>query len=182
MQALLEREHGRSLRGVIQLDDAYGGGRRRGYKRGRGTRNKTPFVAAVATDPDSGKPLVMRRDRVRGFRRRELGRWSRKHLAAGAHVRSDGLRCFAVVQQAGGTPQPLRTSGPAGRQRRQALVGVDTMLGNVKNARQGTYHAIRAQHLPRHLAEFSYRFNRRFDLASIIGCLGRAAAVTPPRN
>jgi hypothetical protein len=80
MQAMLEREQGRSLEGVIQMDDAYWGGRRRGYKRGRGTRAKTPFVAAVATDPASGKPLTMRMDRVKGFRNREVGSWGRKHL------------------------------------------------------------------------------------------------------
>ena len=91
MQAMLEREQGRALEGVIQMDDAYWGGRRRGYKRGRGTRGKTPFVAAVATDPDSGKPTAMRMDRVKGFRQREIGRWSCKHLKAGTHVRSDGL-------------------------------------------------------------------------------------------
>ena len=173
MQAMLEREQGRRLEGVIQMDDAYWGGRRRGYKRGRGTRAKTPFVAAVATDPASGKPLTMRMDRVRGFR-------SRKHLAAGAHVRSDGLACFAAVGQAGCTHEPLVTSGPKGRQRRRAFVWVDTMLGNVKNALQGTYHAIRPKHLPRYLAEFTYRFNRRFDLAGMVSRLGAAATLTPP--
>jgi len=180
MQAMLEREQGRSLEGVIQLDDAYWGGRRRGYKRGRGTRGKTPFVAAVATDPQSGKPLTMRMDRLRGFRRREIGRWSRKHLAAGAHVRTDGLRCFAAVEQAGCTHEPLVTGGIRGRQRRKAFIWVDTMLGNVKNAMQGTYHAIRAKHLPRYLAEFTYRFNRRFDLAGMVESLGTAALLTPP--
>jgi len=180
MQAMLEREQGRLLAGVIQLDDAYWGGRRHGYKRGRGTRGKTAFVAAVATDPASGTPLTMRLDRVRGFRRREIGRWSRKHLAAGAHVRSDGLRCFAAVKQAGCTHEPLASSSSKRRHRRQAFVWVDTMLGNVKNAMHGTYHAIRAKHLPRYLAEFSYRFNRRFDLAGMVGRLGADAAFTPP--
>jgi transposase-like protein len=180
MQAMLEREQGRKLTGVIQMDDAYWGGRRRGYKRGRGTRGKTPFVAAVATDPETGKPLSMRMDRVKGFRSRELGRWSRKHLAAGAHVRSDGLSCFAAVTKAGCSHESLVTSGPKGRQRRAALVWVDTMLGNVKNAIQGTYHAIRAKHLPRYLAEFTYRFNRRIDLAGMVSRLGAAAAHTPP--
>jgi len=180
MQTMLERERGRSPRGVIHLDDACRGGRRRGYQRGRGTRNKTPFVAAVTTDPASGKPLTMRMDRVRGCRCRELGRRSRKHLVAGAHVRSDGPRCCTAVRQAGCTPQPLPTSGPRGRQYRHALRRGDTMLGNVKNAMQGTYHAIRPKHLPRYLAEFSYRFNRRFDLAAMVGRLGHAAVVTPP--
>lgn len=180
MQAMLEREQSRSLDGVIQMDDAYWGGRRRGYKRGRGTRGKTPFVAAVATDPASGKPLTMRMDRVKGFRSREIGRWSRKHLKSGAHVRSDGLACFNAVQQAGCTHEALVTSGPKGRQHRKAFIWVDTMLGNIKNAMHGTYRAIRAKHLPRYLAEFTYRFNRRFDLVGMVGRLGTAAALTPP--
>jgi len=50
MQAMLERDGARPLAGRVQLDDAYWGGRRRGYKRGRGTRGKTPFVAAVEID------------------------------------------------------------------------------------------------------------------------------------
>jgi transposase-like protein len=50
MQVMLEREGRRKLGGVIQLDDAYWGGVRRGHKRGRGSRGKTPFLAAVQTD------------------------------------------------------------------------------------------------------------------------------------
>jgi hypothetical protein len=58
--------------------------------------------------------------------------------------------------------------------------GVDTLLGNVKNAIHGTCHGIRPKHLPRYLAEFSYRFDRRFDLASMLARLAAAAAQTPP--
>lgn len=180
MQAMLEREQGRRLAGLVQMDDAYWGGRRRGYKRGRGTRGKTPFVAAVQTDPKSGKPLFMRMDRVRGFRSREIERWSRKHLAAHTHVCSDGLACFAAVMKADCSHEPLVTSGRQGRRRRKAFVWVDTVLGNVKNAIQGTYHALDPKHLPRYLAEFTYRFNHRFDLAGMVGRLGFAAALTPP--
>ena len=32
----------------------------------------------------------------------------------------------------------------------------------------GTYHAIQPKHLPRYLAEFCYRFNRRFDLQAMM--------------
>ena len=65
-----------------------------------------------------------------------------------------------------------------GRQRRKAFAWVDTMLGNVKNAILP--RAIRTKHLPRYFAEYTYRFNRRFDLAGMIGRLGAAAVLTLP--
>lgn len=179
MQAMLERDAGRQLKGLVQLDDAYWGGRRRGGKRGRGTRGKTPFVAAVETDA-AGRPRRMSFNRVKGFRSKEIARWSRTKLAPGTTVHSDGLACFAAVNQAGCTHRPTVMSGPGIERRRLALTWVDTMLGNVKNAIHGTYHAIREKHLPRYLAEYSYRFNRRFDLASMLARLATAAAQTPP--
>ena len=45
---------------------------------------------------------------------------------------------------------------------------VNTILGNIKNALRGTYHAIRPKYAQRYLSEFEYRFNRRFDLPDII--------------
>ncbi|SEM17619.1 ISXO2-like transposase domain-containing protein [Halomonas daqiaonensis] len=57
---------------------------------------------------------------------------------------------------------------------------VNTLLGNVKNAITGTYHAIRGQHAPRYLAEFEYRFNRRYDLKAMIPRFLTVAARTPP--
>jgi hypothetical protein len=42
------------------------------------------------------------------------------------------------------------------------------MLGNVKNSLLGRFHAIRKKHVPRNLAEFEYRFNRRFDFPAMI--------------
>jgi hypothetical protein len=44
----------------------------------------------------------------------------------------------------------------------------------------GPYRAVRNKHLPRYLAEFEYRFNRRFDLAAMMPRLGWAAVRTPP--
>jgi hypothetical protein len=45
---------------------------------------------------------------------------------------------------------------------------------------RGTYHQASDKHLPRHLGELCYRFNRRFDLAAMLARLGWAAVRTPP--
>ena len=57
---------------------------------------------------------------------------------------------------------------------------VNTMLGNIKSALRGTYHAIRPKYAQRYLSEFEYRFNRRFDLPDIIPGLAYVALRTPP--
>ena len=49
-----------------------------------------------------------------------------------------------------------------------------------KSAITGTYSAIRDKHVPRYLAEFEYRFNRRYDLAAMMPRLGYVAVRTPP--
>ncbi len=45
---------------------------------------------------------------------------------------------------------------------------VNTILGNLKSALSGIYHKLSSNHLPRHLATFQYRFNRRFVLGDMI--------------
>ena len=57
------------------------------------------------------------------------------------------------------------------------------MLGNPKTALSGTYHAFDfAKYAPRYIAEAQYRFNRRFNLRSILVRLLRAARLTIPTS
>jgi hypothetical protein len=54
------------------------------------------------------------------------------------------------------------------------------VIGNVKNALHGTRHAVSGRHLPRYLAEFCYRFNRRFQLHTMVDRLTYVALRTQP--
>src|SRR6202007_3005112 len=64
--------------------------------------------------------------------------------------------------------------------RNPAFKWVNSTLGNIKSAITGTYRNIRDRHVPRYLAEFEYRFNRRYDLATMRPRLGYVAVRTPP--
>lgn len=177
-QVMLERDAAKLLSGRVELDDAYLGGARQG-KRGRGAAGKTPFLAAVETTPD-GKPVQIKLRRVSGFCGRAITTFAHRSLDPACTVVSDGLRCFAKVKQAGCVHQPIKTgSGPAAA-RNPNFKWVNTALGNIKAAITGTYRAIQQKHVPRYLAEFEYRFNRRYDLAAMIPRLACAAARTPP--
>lgn len=179
MQVMLERERRHPLSGRLELDDAYWGGEKRGGKRGRGSENKTPFVAAVETTED-GQPVRMKMNPVKGFRKSEIRRWSEQQLKSGSHVVTDGLPAFNGVEEAGFDHEVIVTGGGARSVEVLAFRWINTTLGNIKNALHGTYHAMRPKHLPRYLAEFEYRFNRRFHLENLVPRLVVASACTPP--
>src|SRR5512147_2715198 len=105
---------------------------------------------------------------VRGFRRTEIETLAKRSLDAACTVVSDALSCFRGVTAAGCTHQPIRTGSGRKAVLTPAFKWVNTALGNIKTAIVGTYRAIRDKHVPRYLAEFEYRFNRRYDLAAML--------------
>ena len=116
------------------------------------------------------------------FTKDAIQAWARTALAASAHVISDGLHCFKAV--AGEVASHTVIVVGSGRQAvtRPEFRRVNTVLSNLKTAISGTYHAFKfAKYADRYLAEVQYRFNRRFDLKSILARLVRAAVLTRPR-
>jgi ISXO2-like transposase domain len=111
---------------------------------------------------------------------KEVEKLARRSLDPPSTVVSDGLACFRGVTDAGCTHQPIRTGSGRTAVRTPAFKWVNTALGNIKTAITATYRAIRQKHIPRYLAEFAYRFNRRYDLAAMMPRLGWAAVRTPP--
>jgi hypothetical protein len=175
---MMERQRAQKLSGVIELDDAYLGGERPG-KRGRGSCNKVPFVAAVATTQDD-RPMRLQLRRVQGFRGTEIARYAKASLVSGSIVFSDGLACFNAVTAAGCEHLAIVTGGGRKSAQLSTFKWVNTVLGNIKNALLGTFHAIREKHVPRYLAEFEYRFNRRVYLPAMIEWLVYVGLRTPP--
>ena len=179
MQVMKERDDSELLSGTIQVDDAYYGGEHRGGKRGRGSENKIPFIAAVSMN-EEGHPIKMNFTVLKGFRLTEISKWSKKHLSKGSVVVSDGLACFKAVTEAQCEHFSIVTGGGPDSVKKAQFIWVNTMIGNVKNSIVGTYHAIKPKHLPRYLAEFSYRFNRRFQLEDMLPRFAYVALRTPP--
>jgi transposase-like protein len=163
MHVMKARDDSKPLAGIIPMDDVYWGGEQHGGKRGRGSDNKTPFVAAVALN-DEGHPISMNMNVVEGFKLTEIERWATAHLSPGSQVISDGLACFSAVTKAGCLHQKMVTGGGPACVEIEAFQWVNTLIGNVKNSLRGAYHSISPRHLPRYLGEFCYRFNRRFEL------------------
>jgi hypothetical protein len=115
---------------------------------------------------------------VKGFRRAEIATLAQRNFYPASTVVSDGLRCFTGVGNAGCVHHPIITGSGRKAALNPAFKWVNTTLGNIKSAITGTYRTIRDKHVPRYLAEFEYRFNRRYDLAAMMPRLGYVAVRT----
>jgi len=179
MEVMLVREDSRQLEGRVEIDDAYLGGERTGGKVGRGSENKVPFVAAVQTTPDGQPQFVCLRQQP--FTIEEVAIFAARSIAPSATVVSDGLWCFGAVQIVGAEHERVVTGGGKASTALPQFRAVNTFLGNLKRSLGGTYHAFDfAKYAHRYLAEAQYRFNRRFNLRSILARLIRAACLTIP--
>ena len=177
MEAMRLREDSRELDGRVEIDDAYLGGER--------------WVASLAwireQDPDHrrradhpGRAADRRLSPAATAPAEEVAVFAALHLATSATVVSDGLWCFRAAEIVGADHERMVTGGGRQGVKLPQFRAVNTLLGNLKTAIGGTYHAFRfAKYSHRYLAEFQYRFNRRFNLRTIFGRLLQALVAAP---
>ena len=179
MAVMARREGETPLSGRVEMDDAYLGGVRSGGKRGRGAAGKTPFVAAVSTSPE-GRPRKLKLAPVKGFRKREIARGAKHWLAPGTAVVTDGLGCWSALDETACSHQAIRTGSGRKAARVASFKWVNTTLGNIKCAITGTYRKLGPDHAGRYLASFAWRYNRRYQLETMIPRFVHSAARTEP--
>jgi hypothetical protein len=180
MEVMRLREDGRQLTERVEIDDAYLGGQRTGGKTGRGSENKVWFVAAVQTTEDGQAQLCCLG--LMPFTNMAMTEFAAQSLIRPLTVVSDGLACFVATEKAG-VHERIVTGGGKAAAKLSQFRAVNTVLSNLKTGLTGTYHAFKfAKYAHRYLAEFQYRFNRRFDLRSILARLVHVACTTSPHT
>ncbi len=181
MQVMYERESTTRLCDRVEVDDAYLGGEFPGGKVGRGSENKVPFIAAVQTN-DQHHPQYIVFSKVKAFSSAEVKAWASRSLVPTTTVVSDGLQCFRSVTDVGYVHQREVVGSNRKSTDMECFSWVNTILGNLKNAISGTYHAFDFEkYAHRYLGEFQYRFNRRFDLSTLLPRMLVAAVNTGKR-
>lgn len=137
------REATRRLGGlVVQIDDAYPGGKRNGGKAWRGSENKRPFVIAVSTNAE-GSPGMAVIEPVHSFTKSALAECFANHLEPDSEVYSDGLGAFRAAVDRGQAHTVINVGGGRAATEAQGARWVNIVLGNVKRALDGTYHSFR---------------------------------------
>ena len=184
MQEMMELDRSHPLGGSIQLDDVYldcerSGGIMRSWRArqdaliSHAVQTNVVVRIPVAHDAHHGRGL-------QGHRNHRLG------AAPPRYKHSESVSAWVGLlswRYRGGLP----SCAGGGGQRKSSLSsapsidGLNTILGNIKNALRGTDHATRLKYAQQDISRISsYRFNRRFDLPDIIPIIVYMALRTPP--
>lgn len=144
------------LRDLIELDDAFIGGKRTGGKRGQGAAGKTAVLVSV--ENRGKKAGFMAIQAVKTISKEAVDEFLEKRLKLGQPVRTDALPALNAVQE---SQDYLKKVTPAS-EAANWLPWVHMVIGNLKTFLNGTYHGVSSKFLQEYLDEFCYRFNRRF--------------------
>src|SRR3546814_2408051 len=100
-----------------------------------------------------------------------------RRLAPDAEVYSDGLGAFRAVIDLDHAHTVIQAGGGKAGAEADGARWVNVVMGNLKRSLDGTLHAFRYfKYAERYLGEAAWRFNRRFDLKSLVPRLLVAAA------
>lgn len=151
-------EDGPNLRGDVEIDEAYIGGKPRNKgnnKRGKGTK-KTPIVALVQR---GGKAKVTVMPTVNG---KNIRKFARAHIDRRSRIITDEHAVYP------GIGLPFQGGHETVNHRRNEYVRgdihsntVESFFATVKRGITGIYHSVSKEHLHRYLAEYEFRYNHR---------------------
>jgi transposase-like protein len=179
-EAMAARNAQYQLAGLVQVDDAYFGGRSHG-KRGRGT-SQDPVLVGVGID-SRGHPTSAFLEAVPDLQQETVVAALQRRVAPQGVLHTDGLAPYAAAAQAlEATHRVTRAQDPEAH---EVCHWIDTVISLAKAFIDGTYHGRGRAHRQWYLEEFVYRFNRRWLgdrlvdrlLALCAGDLQRPAAV-----
>ena len=91
-KAMQDRDKRYNLRGMIELDDTYIGGKKKSGKRGRGARSKVPIMVAVESRPKGCGHVALRK--MAPFSSLEAKRFLHDHVDNDSTISSDGLHLY----------------------------------------------------------------------------------------
>jgi hypothetical protein len=169
------------LKGIVEVDETLVGAKQKGDPPGKDPGHKAIVVAAVE-----------RRQRGLGsLRLQQVPDYSSDALAGfvvdtvdpGARLHTDGWAAYDVLEREGyRRKETISSLQPGGKRHRLGLKAVHLIFSNLKTWLRGRFHGVSKRYLPAYLAEFTYRFNRRWSPPALFGWVARRLAHGTPRT
>ncbi len=147
------------LDGAVELDENFFGAPKEGGCRGSGTAKMKVLAGLSLTD--DGKPVHLRLQVLPRIDRLHLEPAIEDMVAAGATVKTDGLRSYLRLSSKGYRHDRIIAAKTGIL---EELRWIHTAISNAKALIGGTYHGLGAadgKHLQAYLDEYAYRYNRR---------------------
>jgi transposase-like protein/Zn ribbon nucleic-acid-binding protein len=143
------------LMGIVEADETYMGGVRKGGKRGRGAEGKTPVIGIVERD---GRVIAKVVDRVTT---NNVFTNISRNVDRSAALYSDELAVYRYAPRFG---YKHRKVNHGRKEYVRGDVHTNTIEGfwsQLKRSVNGTHHSVSAKHLQKYVDEFSFRYNHR---------------------
>ncbi|MCL2440400.1 MAG: IS1595 family transposase [Treponema sp.] len=146
------------LKGVVEVDEAFIGGKQSGGKRGRGTENKTLVIIAVEMD---GKKIGrVRMGLISDASSENLEMFIENSVEKGSTIITDGWRGYSKIKEIG--YKHKISDKKSNEDDEKILPNVHLVISLLKRWIMGTLQgSISDQHMPYYLDEYTFRFNRR---------------------
>ena len=173
-KALADRDANYKLAGLIEMDDTHFGAPKPG-KRGRGAAGKAKEVVAMETPGNKPRFAAMRV--VPRVNAAEIQTMVQECLAGEVVLHTDGCQGYRVLDNPPG--RHVRVVPASGPEAVKLLPWLHTLIANVKGNIRSVHHGVSQKHLPHYLAEFCYRFPRRFWEPPMFNCMLHACLYTP---
>ena len=151
---LEHRNSDNQLRGTVEVDETYVGGRYPYSKRGRGSENKTPVFGAVQR---KGRLSITP---VENTKRITLEPIIHKRVKGGSHIMSDEWWAYTKLDKD-------YKHSVVKHKRKEYVRGdvytntIEGAWSHLKRSMMGTYHRPSKVHLSKYCAEFEFTYNTR---------------------
>ena len=155
IRELMRSQEATDLQGVVEVDEALLGGVARGGKRGWGAANKTCLLGMIER---GGQVLVIPVAKRDGATILPL---VQEHVRPGTVVNTDEFQVYHKLPQMGYEHQSVVHSKYQWTQGEAHTNSMEGYWSNLKKSVRGTYTFVSPKHLPKYLAEFSFRHNHR---------------------
>ena len=147
----LMEQGGDKLSGIIEADETYIGGKRRG---GQGGKGKTPVIGIVQRGGGIKAKVSARETHL-------ILNHIKENIEKGSAIMSDKFGVYAKAPKFGFTHSSVNHWKKEFARGEVHTNTIEGFWSQLKRSLNGTYHAVSVKHLQHYVDEFAFRYSRR---------------------